>query len=100
MLISVLKSLLLIYPYPNTRYGEDNNQISSGRTNYDNLQTEHFKKLEKVGPTLTSVNPSPFMVLELMILVVGLKWKFEWLCTLNLLQVTVLLNEQLEFNFL
>ena len=40
------------------------------------------------------------MVLELMILVVGLKWKFEWLCTLNLLQVTVLLNEQLEFNFL
>ena len=51
MLISVLKSLLLIYPYPNTRYGEDNNQISSGRTNYDNLQTEHFKKLEKVGLT-------------------------------------------------
>ena len=100
MLMSVLKSLLLIYPYPYTRYGEDNNQISSGRTNYDNLQTEHFKKLETVGPTLTSVNPSPFMVLELMILVVGLKWKFEWLCTLNLLQVTVLLNEQLEFNFL
>ena len=89
-----------MYLYPYTRYGEDNNQISSGRTNYDNLQTEHFKKLEKVGPTLTSVNPSPFMVLELMILVVGLKWKFEWLCTLNLLQVTVLLNEQLEFNFL
>ena len=100
MLMSVLKSLLLIYPYPNTRYGEYNNQISSGRTNYDNLQTEHFKKLEKVGPTLTRVNPSPFMVLELMILVVGLKWKFEWLCTLNLLQVTVLLNEQLEFNLL